>query len=80
MLDALRATPCSTPTTSARPTSIAEHAFRLAQGLRPVLRRLPGARRARRGHARSRLALRGLTLKQLELALDLLGIAAPERM
>ena len=62
------------------PNLIADHAFRLAQTFArfysacPVLA-APDART--RG---SRLSLAALTLKQLEIALDLLGIAAPERM
>jgi arginyl-tRNA synthetase len=61
------------------PNLIADHAFRLAQAFArfyaacPVLSET-GATRA------SRLALVALTLRQLELALDLLGIATPERM
>jgi arginyl-tRNA synthetase len=62
------------------PNPIAEHAYKLAQAFArfyhdcPVLAAADSATRA------SRLALAGATLKQLELALDLLGIAVPERM
>jgi arginyl-tRNA synthetase len=61
------------------PNLIADHAFRLAQTFArfyaacPVLTAEPDVRA-------SRLALAALTLRQLELALDLLGIAIPERM
>jgi arginyl-tRNA synthetase len=61
------------------PNLIADHAYRLAQAFSkfyaacPVLSADP-ERRA------SRLALAGLTLRQLEIALDLLGLEAPERM
>jgi arginyl-tRNA synthetase len=61
------------------PNLIADHAFRLAQAFARFYAACPvliaeGAVRA------SRLGLAALTLKQLELALDLLGIATPERM
>jgi arginyl-tRNA synthetase len=62
------------------PNLIADHAFRLAQAFArfyaacPVLGAPDPTARA------SRLALVTLTLKQLEIALDLLGIATPERM
>jgi arginyl-tRNA synthetase len=62
------------------PNLIADHAFRLAQafarfyGACPVLAAPDGAARA------SRLAIASTTLHQLELALDVLGIATPERM
>jgi arginyl-tRNA synthetase len=61
------------------PNLIADHAFRLAQTFArfyaacPVLSAEPSVRA-------SRLALAALTLKQLELALGLLGISTPERM
>ncbi len=61
------------------PNLIADHAFRLAQTFArfyaacPVLTAEPSVRA-------SRLSLAALTLRQLELALDLLGIATPERM
>lgn len=62
------------------PNAVAEHAFRLAQsfskfyGACPVLAADTSERRG------SRLALAGATLKQLEAALELLGIETPERM
>jgi arginyl-tRNA synthetase len=62
------------------PHLIAEHAYRLAQAFSkfyaacPVLAAPDEATRA------SRLALAATALRQLEIALDLLGIATPERM
>ena len=61
------------------PNLIADHAFRLAQAFARFYAACPvliaeGAVRA------SRLGIVALTLKQLELALDLLGIVTPERM
>ena len=62
------------------PNAVAEHAYRLAQGFSkfyaacPIMGAPDAALRA------SRLALAQTTLKQLELAFDLLGISAPERM
>lgn len=62
------------------PHLIAEHAYRLAQSFSkfyaacPVLAAPDAATRA------SRLALSKAALDQLEIALDLLGIATPERM
>ena len=62
------------------PNFIAEHAYKLAQTFSkfyaacPILSADDDATRA------SRLALAETTLKQLELALNLLGIEAPERM
>jgi arginyl-tRNA synthetase len=62
------------------PNFIAEHAYRLAQAFSrfyaacPVLAAADAATRA------SRLALAAATLNQLETALGLLGIEAPERM
>jgi arginyl-tRNA synthetase len=62
------------------PNAVAEHAYRLAQGFSkfyaacPVLAAPDPATRA------SRLRFAQATLKQLELALDLLGMPAPERM
>ena len=61
------------------PNAVAEHAYRLAQAFSrfyaacPILSAEPAVRA-------SRLALAGATLKQLELALDLLGVSVPERM
>jgi arginyl-tRNA synthetase len=61
------------------PHFIAEHAYRLAGAFSkfyaacPILTGAPAVRP-------SRLALADVSLRQLELALDLLGIATPERM
>ena len=61
------------------PNFIAEHAYKLAQAFSkfyaacPILSAEPAVKA-------SRLALAQTTLRQLEQALDLLGIAAPERM
>ena len=62
------------------PNILAEHTYRVAQAYSkfyaacPILQAPDGATRA------SRLTLAAATLRQLELALDLLGIATPERM
>ncbi len=62
------------------PNFVAEHAYKLAQSFSkfyaacPIMSADGDALRA------SRLALAETTLRQLELALDLLGIEAPERM
>lgn len=61
------------------PNALADHAFRLAQAFSkfyaacPILSAEPAVRA-------SRLTLAGATLRQLETALDLLGIATPDRM
>ncbi len=61
------------------PNFIADHAYKLAQAFSrfyaacPILIAEPPVKA-------SRLALAAVTLRQLELALDLLGIATPERM
>ncbi|MDP3855227.1 arginine--tRNA ligase [Phenylobacterium sp.] len=61
------------------PNFLAEHAYKLAQTFSkfyaacPIMSAEPVVRA-------SRLALAGTTLRQLEQALDLLGIAAPDRM
>ncbi len=61
------------------PNILAEHAWRLAQSFSkfyaacPILSAEPST-------AASRLALAALVLRQLELALEILGIAVPERM
>ena len=61
------------------PNALAEHAYRLSQAFSkfyaacPILSAAPDVRA-------SRLTLAATALKQLELALDLLGIATPERM
>jgi arginyl-tRNA synthetase len=62
------------------PNFVAEHAYKLAQSFSkfyaacPIMSADSDALRA------SRLALAQTTLRQLELALDLLGVEAPERM
>ena len=61
------------------PNAVAEHAYRLSQAFSkfyaacPILQAEPAVRA-------SRLALAATTLAQLERALDVLGIAVPERM
>lgn len=61
------------------PNALAEHAYRLSQAFSkfyaacPIMSAAPAVRA-------SRLTLASATLRQLELALDLLGIATPERM
>jgi len=61
------------------PNFIAEHAFKLAQAFSKFYAACPILPAAAPVRA-SRLALAQTTLRQLEQALDLLGIAAPERM
>jgi arginyl-tRNA synthetase len=61
------------------PNALAEHAYRLSQSFSkfyaacPILSAEPAVRA-------SRLTLASATLRQLELALEILGIAVPERM
>lgn len=61
------------------PNALAEHAYRLSQAFSkfyaacPIMLSEPAVKA-------SRLTLAAATLRQLELALDLLGIATPERM
>ena len=61
------------------PNALAEHAYRLSQAFSkfyaacPIMTAAPDTRA-------SRLTLAATALRQLELALDLLGIATPERM
>ncbi|HKP79668.1 MAG TPA: DALR anticodon-binding domain-containing protein, partial [Phenylobacterium sp.] len=61
------------------PNALAEHAYRLSQAFSkfyaacPILLSEAGVRA-------SRLTLASAALRQLDLALDLLGIATPERM
>jgi arginyl-tRNA synthetase len=61
------------------PNAVAEHAYRLSQSFSkfyaacPILQAAPAVRA-------SRLTLAKATLRQLEQALDVLGIEAPERM
>ncbi|MDG2520042.1 arginine--tRNA ligase [Caulobacter segnis] len=62
------------------PNFIAEHAFKLAQGFSKFYAACPIVVADDPTVRASRLALAQTTLKQLELALDLLGVATPERM
>jgi len=61
------------------PNAVAEHAYRLSQSFSkfyaacPILQAAPDVRA-------SRLTLARATLRQLEQALDVLGVAVPERM
>lgn len=61
------------------PNALAEHAYRLSQAFSrfyaacPIMQAEPAVKA-------SRLTLAATTLRQLELALDLLGIATPDRM
>ncbi|MCW5759217.1 MAG: arginine--tRNA ligase [Phenylobacterium sp.] len=61
------------------PNALAEHTYRLSQAFSkfyaacPIMSAEPALRA-------SRLTLAGAALRQLELALDLLGVATPERM
>jgi len=62
------------------PNAVAEHAYRLAQTFSKFYAACPILAAPSAQAKASRLALAQAVLKQLELALDLLGIAAPERM
>ncbi len=62
------------------PNFIAEHAYRLARSFSRFYDACPVLAAADQATRASRLALAAATLNQLETALDLLGIAAPERM
>jgi arginyl-tRNA synthetase len=62
------------------PNAVAEHAYRLAQAFSKFYAACPILAAPSAQARASRLALAQATLKQLEIALDLLGIAAPERM
>jgi len=62
------------------PNVLAEHAFRLAQAFSKFYAACPVLGAEADGLAASRLSLAKASLDQLELVLDLLGIAAPERM
>ncbi len=62
------------------PNFIAEHAYKLAQTFSKFYAACPILSAEEPSVRASRLALAETTLKQLELALDLLGIEAPERM
>jgi arginyl-tRNA synthetase len=62
------------------PHAVAEHAYRLAQSFSKFYAACPILQAPDEETRASRLALAQATLKQLELALDLLGIETPERM
>ena len=62
------------------PNFVAEHAFKLAQAFSRFYAACPIMQAGDDKIAASRLALAKTTLKQLEQALDLLGIETPERM
>jgi arginyl-tRNA synthetase len=62
------------------PHFLAEHAFRLAQSFSSFYGNCPVLQEPNAEVRSSRLALAAATLRQLTLVLDLLGIAAPERM
>lgn len=62
------------------PHFVAEHAFVLAQAFSTFYNDCPILQEARPEVRSSRLALAGATLRQLMLALELLGVPAPERM
>ena len=62
------------------PNFIAEHAYKLAQGFSKFYAACPILAAASPELRASRLALAQTTLRQLEQALDLLGVATPERM
>lgn len=62
------------------PNFIAEHAFKLAQAFSRFYAACPILQSQDEPVRSSRLALARTTLTQLELALDLLGIATPEKM
>ena len=62
------------------PHFLAEHAFALAQAFSVFWDQCPILAEPDAAVQRSRLALAALTLRQLTLALELLGITAPERM
>jgi arginyl-tRNA synthetase len=62
------------------PHFLAEHAFVLAQAFSTFYNSCPILQETRLEVRGSRLTLAGATLRQLMLALELLGVAAPERM
>ena len=62
------------------PNLIAEHAYRLAQSFSKFYAACPVLAAPAEAERSSRLALAAVTLKQLERALDLLGIETPDRM
>ncbi len=62
------------------PNALCDHAFSLAQAFSKFYAACPILKAGDAATSASRLGLATLTLKQLELALGLLGIEAPERM
>lgn len=62
------------------PNAVAEHAYRLAQSFSKFYAACPVLAAGHEATRGSRLALSAATLRQLETALDLLGIDTPERM
>jgi arginyl-tRNA synthetase len=62
------------------PNFIADHAYRLAQGFSKFYAACPVLGAGDEATRASRLGLSGVTLRQLETALELLGIETPERM
>ena len=62
------------------PNAVAEHAYRLAQSFSRFYAACPVLAAPTPQLCGSRLALAGVTLRQLEAALQLLGIDTPERM
>jgi arginyl-tRNA synthetase len=62
------------------PNFIADHAYRLAQGFSKFYAACPVLGAGDEATRASRLTLSATTLRQLETALDLLGIDTPERM
>ena len=62
------------------PNLVADHAFRLAQAFSKFYAACPVLIAETAGLRASRLSLATLSLRQLELTLDLLGLAAPDRM
>ena len=62
------------------PNLVAEHAFRLSQSFSKFYAACPVLGAPEPAVRASRLALSATTLRQLETALDLLGIETPEQM
>ena len=62
------------------PHLVAEHAYRVAQSFSKFYAACPVLVAPHEDTKRSRLALSAAALRQLEIALDLLGIDTPERM
>ena len=62
------------------PNAVAEHAYRLAQSFSKFYAACPVLAAGHEATRPSRLALAEATLRQLETALDLLGIDTPDRM